>query len=372
MPRITLFLCGDVMTGRGIDQILPHPCDPAIHEPYMQSALGYVQLAEEKNGPIPRPVDHSYIWGDAADEFRRVQPNARIINLETAVTVSEHWVDKGINYRMNPANVGCVSAAAIDCCVLANNHVLDWGRPGLIDTLNALHGAGLRTAGAGSNRLQAQTPASLPMGAGGHVLVFSLATSSSGVPSDWAATAKDAGVDFLPDLSPRSVERIAQRVSSVKRAGDLVIVSIHWGANWGYDVSAQESGFARGLLEHAAVDLVHGHSSHHPKGIEVFRDKLILYGCGDFINDYEGISGYERFRGDLGLMYFPTLDVATGKLLRLELVPTQLMRLRVHRASAPDAGWLCSMLAREGRRFGTNAELGESGRIELHWRGQPG
>ena len=359
------------MTGRGIDQILPHPCDPAIHEPYMQSALGYVQLAEDKSGPLTRPVEHPYIWGDALAEFQRAQPDARIINLETAVTRSDHWVDKGINYRMNPDNVGCLSAAAIDCCVLANNHVLDWGRPGLIETLDTLHAAGLRTAGAGRNRLQAEAPASLPVRNGGRVLVYSLATCSSGVPPDWAATESEPGVDFLPDLSQRSVERIAQRVRAVEGAGDLVVVSIHWGSNWGYDVSAEETAFAHGLVEHASVDLVHGHSSHHPKGIEVFRDKLILYGCGDFINDYEGISGHERFRSDLGLMYFPTLDLATGRLLRLELVPTQLMRLRVQRASAADSGWLCSMLVREGRRFGTSAELGESGRIELRWRGQP-
>jgi poly-gamma-glutamate synthesis protein (capsule biosynthesis protein) len=83
MNPATLFLCGDVMTGRGIDQILPRPGDPAIREPYMDSALGYVQLAEEANGPIPRPVDASYIWGDALAEFQRVKPQARIINLET-------------------------------------------------------------------------------------------------------------------------------------------------------------------------------------------------------------------------------------------------------------------------------------------------
>lgn len=62
-----LFLCGDVMTGRGIDQILPHPCDPQIHEPYVTSALDYVRLAEQANGAVPRPAAPSYIWGDALD-----------------------------------------------------------------------------------------------------------------------------------------------------------------------------------------------------------------------------------------------------------------------------------------------------------------
>ena len=54
---ITVFMCGDVMTGRGIDQVLPHPGDPLIHEPYMQSARGYVELAEQANGLIQKPAE---------------------------------------------------------------------------------------------------------------------------------------------------------------------------------------------------------------------------------------------------------------------------------------------------------------------------
>jgi len=94
---ITLFLCGDVMTGRGIDQILPYPSDPRIYEPYMTSAQGYVKIAEEASGPIPKPVDFAYIWGDALEELRRADPDVRIINLETAVTNSaEFWAGKGL------------------------------------------------------------------------------------------------------------------------------------------------------------------------------------------------------------------------------------------------------------------------------------
>ena len=58
---ITLFMCGDVMTGRGIDQILPYPSEPIIYESYMKSARGYVDIAEQANGPIDYPVSFSYI-----------------------------------------------------------------------------------------------------------------------------------------------------------------------------------------------------------------------------------------------------------------------------------------------------------------------
>src|SRR3972149_3271056 len=128
---ITVFMCGDVMTGRGIDQVLPHPSNPLIYEPYMKSAKGYIELAEMANGPIPQSVDFSYIWGDALEEFERLAPDLRMINLETSITRSEdYWKDKEIHYRMNPENIPCITAAKIDYCSLANNHVLNLGYSG--------------------------------------------------------------------------------------------------------------------------------------------------------------------------------------------------------------------------------------------------
>lgn len=84
--EITMFLCGDVMTERGIDQILPGAGTPELHEDYVSDALTYVELAEKANGPIPRPVDFGYIWGDALAELKRRALDVRIVNLETSVT----------------------------------------------------------------------------------------------------------------------------------------------------------------------------------------------------------------------------------------------------------------------------------------------
>ncbi len=165
---VTLFLCGDVMTGRGIDQVLPHPGSPRLHEPYVKSAVDYVDLAERANGPIPMPVEFAYIWGDGLEALARAAPDARIVNLETAITTAHApWPGKGIHYRMHPDNLPCLAAARIDCCVLANNHVLDWGYGGLTQTLASLRGAGMRTAGAGADVSQAGAPAMLDLGAKG-------------------------------------------------------------------------------------------------------------------------------------------------------------------------------------------------------------
>ncbi len=364
----TLFLCGDVMTGRGIDQVLPYPNDPRIYEPSMSSAVGYVDLAEAVNGPIPKPVNFSYIWGDALEELERVRPDVRIINLETSVTKSEDYINKGINYRMNPENIPCITAAKINCCVLANNHILDWGYPGLSETLGTLEKEDVNSAGAGRNIEQAQAPAVMEVAGKRRVIVFSFGSVTSGIPREWAAAEDRPGVDLLADLSHRTVDRIAERVQAVKRPDDVVVASIHWGGNWGYRIPRQQTAFAHKLIDEAGVDVIHGHSSHHAKGIEVYKERPVLYGCGDFLNDYEGISGYEEFRDDLALMYFLGIDASSGKLVRFEMTPLQIRRFRLNRASREDAEWMRDTLNREGKRFGTRVELIEDNTLTLSWR----
>lgn len=110
------------------------------------------------------------------------------------------------------------------------------------------------------------------------------------------------------------------------------------------------------------------HSSHHVKAIEVFRGKLILYGCGDFITDYEGISGHERFRGDLALMYLVELDSQNGQLRSAQFVPLQMRRFRLERTSAADTGWLVDLLTKIGAPFGTRADLAEENSLILNWQ----
>ncbi len=371
---VRLFMCGDVMTGRGIDQIMPHPCPPRLHEDYADSALHYVRLAEEANGPIPRAADASYVWGAALDEWDRMRPDIRIVNLETSITRSEDHVPKGINYRMSPENAGCLAAAAIGCCALGNNHVLDWGRAGLLDTLTNLERLHIQTAGAGRNLVQARAPAILDAADKGRVLVFSFASPTSGTPRDWAATAGAPGVNLLPDLSEASVARVCEQIANTRRPRDTIVVSIHWGPNWGYGIPQMQRRFAHALIDRAGVSVVHGHSSHHPKAIEVYRNRLVLYGCGDFLNDYEGIEGYEKYRDDLTLMYFADIATESGELAALELVPLRIRNFRLVRPSPEDAAWLHEVMDRECQKFSARIERKPGGHFALAWpcNGTPG
>ena len=360
-----IFLCGDVMTGRGIDQALPHPCSPILHEGYVHSAVDYLRLAERANGPVPRPADFAYVWGACLDEWLSARPHARIVNLETSITRSDAFEPKGINYRMSPENAPCLTAAGLDCCVLANNHVLDWGRAGLIDTLDALERLRIKTAGAGRNLAEAKAPAIFEIPGEGRLIVLALASETSGVPRHWAADAGRAGVNLLSSLSEATVGSIVDELAEIRRPRDVVVVSIHWGPNWGYQAPTDQRRFAHALIEEAGVSIVHGHSSHHAKAIEVYKDRLILYGCGDFLNDYEGIAGFEEFRGDLSLMYFADVDAADGRLRALDMTPLQIRRFQLSHPSREDVDWLRQTLDRESAPFETRVVRAPGGRLTV-------
>jgi poly-gamma-glutamate synthesis protein (capsule biosynthesis protein) len=361
---IGLLVTGDVMTGGGIDQILPHPSEPEIDEQWVRSAVDYVRLAELANGPIPWPAAVDYIWGDALAERRARRSDLLIVNLETAITRSGTLWPKGINYRMNPANTPCLTAVGIDCCVLANNHVMDWGADGLGETLDALRAAHMVTVGAGRDLTEASRPAILgPEGA--RVLVFAVALPSSGVPEDWSALDHRAGVNVI-ECSEAAAGELAMRIRQGRKPGDLVVLSIHWGGNWEYEIAAEQRLFAHQLIEVAGVDVIHGHSSHHPKAIEIVRGKPVIYGCGDFLNDYEGIKGHEDYRAELVLAY--RLALREGALVSLEMIPFRIRHFRLSRPDREELAWLHQTMHRECSRFGGSVTIEPSGSLRLRWR----
>lgn len=353
------------MTGRGIDQILTHPGDPTLYESWVKSATDYVSLAERRHGPIPRRVDPTYIWGEALDVLEERDVDLRLINLETAVTVrGEPWPGKGIHYRMDPANVDCITAARIDCCVLANNHVLDWSEEGLAQTLTALDNVDIARTGAGRDRTEAWAPADIHTDTG-RVLTLGMGMTSSGIPGSWKAGTESPGVALAGESVSETIDLVSASMGPLRRGTDVVVVSIHWGPNWGYHIAHTQRELAHRLIEEAGADVVHGHSSHHPIGIEVHRGRPILYGCGDLINDYEGIGGHEEFRSDLRALYLVTLG--TDGLHGVELIPMRTEGFRLTRANREEAMWMARQLSDVSAEFGSRLEAGAEGTLALRW-----
>ena len=215
---------------------------------------------------------------------------------------------------MHPQNTGCLRAAGIDCCVLANNHVLDWVSAGLRETLETLERPGSGPPAPAATSPMA-APAVIGLGSGSRALVFAFGSSTSGIPDAWAATPARPGVHLLgPPLrrppSPGSPSRCGQRGGRATSPSPLST-----GGRIGLTKCRREFrdfSLAHALIDQAGFDLVHGHSSHHPQGIEVHRNRLVIYGAGDFLNDYEGIEGHEEFRGDLTLLYLLALPPPPG------------------------------------------------------------
>jgi poly-gamma-glutamate capsule biosynthesis protein CapA/YwtB (metallophosphatase superfamily) len=129
-------------------------------------------------------------------------------------------------------------------------------------------------------------------------------------------------------------------------------------------VQRDQARFARLLID-AGADLIHGHSSHHPRPIQTYDGKLILYGCGDCIDDYEGIGGYEQFRDDLRLLYFATLRRSTGQLTELRMVPMQARKMRLRHARMADSKWLATILSQISRAGGARISLDPGGTLFL-------
>jgi poly-gamma-glutamate synthesis protein (capsule biosynthesis protein) len=158
---------------------------------------------------------------------------------------------------------------------------------------------------------------------------------------------------LIRDPSRRdAADEVAAGVLAHKHDSDVAIVSVHWGSNWGYAIAPSEIAFAHRLID-AGVDIVHGHSSHHPRPIEIYRGKPILYGCGDVIDDYEGIGGHESFRADLRLLYLTRTDPTSGELVSLQMIPLRVRRMQLDRASQTDAEWLRTTIEHTSRRFAT-------------------
>lgn len=141
-----LFLGGDVMLGRALDALMPHPSDPRPLEGSTSSPKAHLSLIESARGKMMRPLAPESVWNDLLPDLRSTQIDLRLINLECAITTSEDLQPRPFATRLHPGNLRFLQAIAPDFCCLANNHTMDWGAAGLRETREVLERAGIATA----------------------------------------------------------------------------------------------------------------------------------------------------------------------------------------------------------------------------------
>jgi len=343
----TLNLMGDVMLGRLIDQMFPHH----VHEPEEARIARSIMDAQDE-----RPYGPETPWGNTMPFLQQADLN--LINLETSVTTHPaRWPNKVFNYRMHPANITALKAAKIDYAGLANNHSLDFSEEGLLETVRTVRGAGIAFAGAGESREEAQRPAILRLAGSSReheVHVW----SASDHPSDWATVSNFHLIDYTKQTKER-LEALISAPSPTGQAAALKIFSVHWGPNYSWQPADEIRGLAHFLVDECGIDIIHGHSSHHVQGVEIYKGKLIIYGCGDFVDDYALVP---KFRNDLSVVWRVSVrEKRYGEglnLEKLEIEPTKIDRFKARKLEAgeEDAKWVRAKVKDLSRELGTRVD----------------
>lgn len=316
---LKLFLCGDVMLGRAIDQLFKYKNDPTLYESFVKSALYYLPPTMKKYSNPNTYVNYDYIWNSLLSNKFYTNSDLRIINLETSITTSKTPQNKQVLYKMHPKNIVTLKIAKIDYCNMANNHVMDWGISGGIETEKTLTKNNINFGGIGYNINEAKSPKIINVN-NKKIYIFSFADIDSGTPLDWKATNNKFGVNVIDTSNGQTKINVGEYIKKYNELADFIIISIHWGPNWSFDIPSYHKNFAHYLIDNAGVDLVHGHSSHHFKPLEIYQNKLVLYGCGDFINDYETIESDKSFFSDVNFAYYPMYNLDTRKLEKMDMV----------------------------------------------------
>jgi len=305
--------------------------------------LGDVMLGRLVNQELKgRPPE--YVWGDTLRVLRRAA--AVFINLECAITDwGEPVPGKRFCFRTDAKNVGVLRVAGVRAVCLANNHIMDYGDVGLLETLTNLDRAGIARAGAGRNLAEARRPAQLEVGG----LKVALIAATDNQP-DWEANEAHPGVFHVPiRLDDPRFTALLELVAAAKARSDLVIVSLHWGPNWGYDPPAEHRPAARKLIE-AGADIIHGHSAHIFRGIELMEGRPVFYSCGDFVDDY-AVDEVER--NDWSFIF--EVELSGPKIKRIILTPTIIADFQARLAPSLYREAILSRMSTLCFKFGTAA-----------------
>ena len=306
-----IFFSGDVMLGRLVNNVLANN-------------------------------EFTYVWGDTIDIIKGA--DFSLINLECSISLrGKEWnkTFKVFHFRAHPDAINVLTSAAIDYVALANNHTLDYDVEALLDTVNLLSKNNIYHSGAGKNLEEAMEPAFMKKklkpnsnkicwtenydyeenNIDKNAITIGVISLTDNEPQ-WEAKGNSAGINYTPITLDSEIYyyRLKNCIEKVRKQSDLVIVSSHVGPHFREKPSEKYVNFAHTILEFGA-DIYWGHSNHMPQGIEIYRHnndkdnnnsntnnnkKIIMYDCGDFIDDYAINSNY---RNDLSFIFLLHLNI---------------------------------------------------------------
>lgn len=332
-----------------------------MNETWLMNILfaGDVMLGRLVNQKLLRRPPE-FPWGDTLPVFR--EADCRICNLECVISdKGRPWsaTPKIFHFRSDLKNIETLKVAGIDVVSTANNHCLDYEYDALFEMLAALELAGIRQAGAGRNLEEASRPAMFEIK--GSKAAFIAFTDNEPA---WEAKAHKPGVHYVPvDVKDPRAKRLFDIVAAAEKTSDIVIVSAHWGPNWGYEPVPSHVPFAHRLIDSGAK-IVFGHSCHVFQGVEFYRGGVVIYGAGDFIDDY-AVDEVEK--NDESFLFVVSVDEGA---LSLTLCPTVIEGFHANMAELPRAGVIAAKMKSLSAGFGTRSEWDAEKRLLRLYPGQ--
>jgi poly-gamma-glutamate synthesis protein (capsule biosynthesis protein) len=269
--------------------------------------------------------------------------DAFLLNLECCVSDRGARIrepGKPFFFRAPPVAAERLADLGVACVTLANNHVLDFGLDALADTLEHLAKAGVACVGAGPDRDAARRPVGLAV-RDRRVRVVAAADH----PASYAAGRDRPGIAFA-DLRRSGVPQWL-REAARPLAGEIVLVSVHWGPNM-TPVPVPHVRAAAAALEAAGATLVAGHSAHVPHGAR----GRVLFDLGDFVDDY---AVNPLLRNDLSLLWLVTVDADGPR--RVEGVPVRLEYTYTRPADERETRELARLMADRCTMVGSRVEV---------------
>ena len=312
---LRLLLGGDAMLGRGVDAAIAR---------------------------------HGVDWPLAALRPHLAGADLVAVNLECAITAADTWYEgppKAFYFRARLAAAELLRRAGVGLCTLANNHALDAGAAGLLDTLDILRAHDIACVGAGVDADAAWAPVVLDV-AGQRLGVLACCDHQA----DFAAGPDRPGIAYLDLTDSAQVDVLLGRVRHLAAAVDHAIVALHWQPNWVPTVGPDYRALAGHLIE-AGARLVWGHSPHHFLGVQWFGPAAVLYSTGGLIDDYAVDA---EFRNDRQLLF--EISLAPGGVQRVRALPLRLDLARTVPADGADRAWIVSRFAAQCAEHGSQVD----------------
>jgi poly-gamma-glutamate capsule biosynthesis protein CapA/YwtB (metallophosphatase superfamily) len=297
---------------------------------------GDVMIGRLVNDSI-KEKGYRYLWGTVLPRLQ--SNNINVVNLETTLTHSSKALPKVFNYKSDPGHVQALVEANINIVNLANNHSKDFDNEGLIETIDTLDQASIKHVGAGKNKVQAQTPVIIEK----HGIKIGIIGATDNEPT-WAANQKTPGINYF---TPSAIDNLLNDISELKKQVNLAIISLHWGPNMREQPSSDFIEAAHKMID-AGADIIHGHSAHIFQGIEIYKNKVIMYDTGDFIDDY-AIDPILRNNHSFLFVVHANKD----SLQKISLIPTLIHNMQVNLAPQENAEWSINRLKQLSAPFGT-------------------